>query len=63
MKFRIEITRVHNAGTAVVYRGSVDEISPIRAKTKAAALLNRYAHRGATGVRVLNDKNEELYSW
>jgi hypothetical protein len=36
-------------------------MSPRRAKTKAAALLNSHAGRGATGARVLNDKGQELY--
>ena len=58
MKFNIEIVR---ADGGVVYRISVDEMSPSRAKTKAAALLNLYGGRGATGARVSNDKDEELY--
>ena len=58
MKFNIEIVR---ANGELVYRVSVDEMSPHRAKTKALALLNLYAGRGAAGIRVLNDKDEELY--
>jgi hypothetical protein len=37
MTFNIEIVR---ADGGVVYRVAVDEMSPSRAKTKAAALLN-----------------------
>ena len=58
MKFNIAILRDDGS---VVYRVSVDEMSPHRAKTKAAALMNLYAGRGATGARVLNDKKQELY--
>jgi hypothetical protein len=58
MKFHIEIVRDNGE---VVYRAVVDEMSQHRAETKAAALLNLYAGRGATGARVLNDKNKELY--
>jgi hypothetical protein len=58
MKFNIEIVRDDGG---VVHRVSVDEMSPRRAKTKAAALLNSHAGRGATGARVLNDKGQELY--
>lgn len=57
MTFNIEIVR---ADGGVVYRVAVDEMSPSRAKTKAAALLNLYSGRGATGARVSNDKGEEL---
>jgi hypothetical protein len=58
LKFKIEIVRDDGS---VVYRVSVDEMSPNRAKTKATALVNLYASRGATGARVLNDKGQELY--
>jgi hypothetical protein len=61
MKFQIEIIRADAANTTVVYRTTVDEISPHRAKTKAAALLSLYAGRGANKARVLNAKNEELF--
>jgi hypothetical protein len=57
MKFQIEIISADAASARVVYRTTVDEMSPYRAKTKAAALLNLYAGR----ARVLNDKNEELF--
>jgi hypothetical protein len=58
MKFNIEIVREDDS---VVYRASVDEMSPSRARTKAGALLNLYAVRGARSARILNDKDEELY--
>jgi hypothetical protein len=58
MKFKIELVRDNGE---VVYHATVDEMSPNRAKTKAGALLNLYSGRGATGARVSNDKNEELY--
>jgi hypothetical protein len=61
MKFQIEIISADAARARVVYRTTVDEMSPYRAKTKAAALLNLYAGRGANRARVLNDKNEELF--
>ena len=54
MKFHIEITRdTAGVSTKVIYRTIVDEISPERAKTKAGALLNLYAGRGANSARVL----------
>jgi hypothetical protein len=59
MRFSIEIIR--NDGE-VVYRGAVDEMSSNHAKTKAAALVNLYAGRGATGARVLNEKGQELHT-
>jgi hypothetical protein len=58
MKFNIEVVRDDGA---VVYRVTVDEMSPYRAKTKAAALLNLYSGRGTTSPRGSNDKGEELY--
>jgi hypothetical protein len=61
MKFNIEVIRVDAAATEVVYRTTVDEMSPHRAQRKAAALLDLYAGRGANKARILNDKNEELF--
>jgi hypothetical protein len=62
MKFHIEITRdTAGVSTKVIYRTIVDEMSPERAKTKAGALLNLYAGRGANGARVLDQKNKELF--
>jgi hypothetical protein len=58
MKFNIDLVRDDGE---VVYRTTVDEISPSRAKTKAGALLNLYAGRGVAVARISNDKNEELY--
>jgi hypothetical protein len=43
------------------FRAIVDEITPVRAKTKAAALLDLYAGRGANRARVLNAKNEVIF--
>jgi hypothetical protein len=63
MRFHIEIARADNAGTVIVHRTSVDEMSPLRARIKAANLLTLYAGRGANSARVLNDKNEELYKF
>jgi hypothetical protein len=61
MKFHTEITRDSGIGTKVIYRTIVDEMSPERAKTKAGALMNLYAGRGANGARVLDQKNKELF--
>jgi len=61
MKFHIEITRDGGIGTKVIYRTIVDEMSPERAKTKAGALMNLYAGRGANGARVSDQKNKELF--
>ena len=61
MKFRIEIIRDSAEPAEIVYRTTVNAMSPRWAQIKAAALLNRYASRGANKARVLNDKNEELF--
>jgi hypothetical protein len=63
MRFHIEISRDDGAATEVIHRTSVDEMSPFRARAKAANLLSLYAGRGANSARVLNDKNEELYKF
>jgi hypothetical protein len=63
MKFHIEITRADGAGTEVLYRTSVNEMNPFRAKAKAANLLSLYASRGAVSATVLNDRNEVLYKF
>ena len=62
MKFHIEITRdTAGVSTKVIYRTIVDEMSPERAKTKAGALLNLYAGRGANCACVLNPKDEVIF--
>ena len=61
MKFHIEITRDTAGIKHQSDRTIVDEMSPERAKTKAGALLNLYAGRGANGARVLDQKNKELF--
>lgn len=62
MKFTIEVVRTAEGGRdEVVYRTSVDEISPRRAKTKADQLVKIWSTRGAASVRVLNHRDEELY--
>jgi hypothetical protein len=61
MKFKIEIARMDGASSRVIYSATVDEMSPRRARMKAAALLDLYRGRGANSARVFNDKNEELY--
>jgi hypothetical protein len=53
MQFRIEIT-CENISGKVIYRATIDEITSVRAKMKAAALLNLYAG-------VLNPKNEVIF--
>jgi hypothetical protein len=58
MKFKIDLVRDNGE---VVYRITVEEMSPSRAKTKAVSLLDLYAGRGATSARISNDRNEELY--
>jgi hypothetical protein len=63
MRFHIEISRADAAGQVVIHGTSVDEMSPFRARVKAANLLSLYAGRGANSARVLNDKNEELYKF
>ena len=62
MRFRIEIVRDDASTTAVIYSTTVDEISPNRAKRKAAALLDMYRGGGAKKARVLNDRHEELFT-
>lgn len=61
MRFHIEIVRQSGGRTDVVYRATIDEMSPHRARVKATALLNLYSGRGANSARVFNAKNEELY--
>ena len=61
MQFRIEITCETDISSKVIYRATIDEITPVRAKMKAAALLNLYAGRGANSARVLNPKNEVIF--
>ena len=63
VKFNIEIANVDGASTEILHQASVDEINPLRARQKAGALLNLYSGRGANSARVLNHKDEELYSW
>ena len=62
MQYRIEITSETDTSSKVICRATVDEISPARAKTKAAALLDLYAGRGANSARVLNPKNEVIFT-
>ena len=61
MQFRIEITSETAISSKVIYCAIVDEISPARAKTKAAALLDLYTGRGANSARVLNPLNEVIF--
>lgn len=62
MKFSIEVVRTSEGGREeVLHRSTVDEISPRRAKTKADQLVGIWSGRGATSVRVLNHRGEELY--
>jgi hypothetical protein len=61
MQFHIEITHETDISSKVIYLATVDEISPAHAKTKAAALLDLYAGRGAESARVLNPKNEMIF--
>jgi hypothetical protein len=61
MQFRIEITSETAISSKVIYCAIVDEISPARAKTKAAALLDLYTGRGANSARVLNPQNEVIF--
>jgi hypothetical protein len=62
MKFTIEVVRAAEGGSPqVLHRTAVDEISPRRAKTKADQLRSAWRGRGATAVRVLNPRGEELY--
>jgi uncharacterized protein YeaO (DUF488 family) len=64
MKFHIEIVRISDrADTEVLYRSFVDEMSPMRAMTKASSLLDIWSDRGANGARIFNHRSEELYSW
>lgn len=63
MKFTIEVVRIaEDELEKVLYRSSIDEISPRRAKTKAEQLAKIWSARGATSVRVLNYLGEELYT-
>jgi hypothetical protein len=61
MQFHIEITCETAISSKVIYAATVDEITPARAKTKAAALLDLYAWRGANTARILNSKNEVIF--
>jgi hypothetical protein len=61
MQFHIEITCETDICSKVIYRATIDEITAVRAKTKAAALLDLYAGRGANSARVLNPKNEVIF--
>jgi hypothetical protein len=61
MQFHIEITCETDISSKVIYRATIDEITPARAKTKAATLLDLYAGRGANSARVLNPKNEVIF--
>lgn len=61
MKFTIEVVRAEAGDQQVLHRTAVDEISPRRAKTKADQLHGAWSGRGATAVRVLNPRGEELY--
>jgi hypothetical protein len=47
MQFRIEITCETQIGSKLINCTIVDKISPARAKTKAATLLDLYTGRGA----------------
>jgi hypothetical protein len=61
MQFRIEITCETEISSRLIYCAVVDEISPARAKTKAAALLDLYTGRGANSAAVMNPKNEVIF--
>jgi hypothetical protein len=61
MQFHIEVVRDTGGTIEIVYRATVDEMSPHRAQIKADAPLNLNAGRGANGVRVLDDKSKEIY--
>ena len=62
MKFVIEVVRADEGGKEqVLYRSMVDEISPRCVKTKAGQLIKAWSNRGASSVRVLNHRGEELY--
>jgi hypothetical protein len=62
MKFVIEVVRAVEGGQdEILHRSTVDEISPRRAKTKADHLIKTWGNRGASRVRVLNHRGEELY--
>ena len=62
MKFVIEVVRTGEGGREqVLHRSTVDEISPRRAKTKAGQLIKTWGNRGASAVRVLNHRGEELF--
>ncbi|MFZ0609133.1 MAG: hypothetical protein WBD53_08035 [Xanthobacteraceae bacterium] len=63
MKFTIEVVRAIESGRGeVLHRTAIDEISPRRAKTKADQLWSAWRGRGASAVRVLNPRGEELYT-
>jgi hypothetical protein len=58
MRFSIEIVRKDGG---IVYRVAVDEVSPDHARTKAAALANLYAGRGAAAARVSNERGQLIF--
>jgi hypothetical protein len=63
MRFIIEVVRAGGDGRVeVLHRFTADEISPKRIKVTADQLLNFWRKRGATSVKVLNARGEELYT-
>ena len=63
MKFTIEITRRVGEGVEILHRSTVDVIGPKWARSAAKSLLKSWTRNGATGARVLNGADEEVYRW
>jgi hypothetical protein len=57
----IEVVGAGRNGEQILRREIVDEFSPKRAKAKAHQAFENWKRRGATGVRVLNHLDEEIY--
>jgi len=60
MKFIIEIILTSEADAEILDRIEIDETSKKRAVAKAKLLLSHWRSRGATSVRVLNRRTEEI---
>jgi uncharacterized lipoprotein len=63
MKFTIQIVQAVDAGERVLHKTSMEAISPKWAKGAAETLFAAYKAKGATGFRILNPHDEEVYRW
>ena len=62
MKFTIEIIQYDDDGTRrVLHRFASNSTTPARVKARAESLLRRA--RGANGIRITDQRGQELYNW